>query len=197
MNGSGSSLYKTYGELSKALPAMRKPVSLLYESGAVRPGEPPKPAAKGGRGSPGASNVGSALGGTLDDLLARSACTDREFRKAAADGDRAFLEGLTGRLVIWRVMLVERAQQAEGRAVAKVMAGGASYAAEFPPDSEAAALLPGASVVMAGELREAKGAWTLHVTAWGLKKSIDSGEPMTRCEWPKPDAAARGAGSGK
>ena len=186
MNGGGRSYIKTYNELIKALPAMREPVSRLYESGALSAKEPPKPAAKSARGGSKATDVDSALGGTLNDLLARSACTDREFRKAVATGDRAFLEGLAGRLVIWRGMLVERAEEAEGRMVAKVMAGGASYAAEFPPESDVAALLPGASLVIAGELREAKGAWTFHVTAWGLKKSIDSGEAMTRCEWPEP-----------
>ena len=105
---------------------------------------------------------------------------------ALPDDDRDTLDGVRGRRVAWRAMLVEAAKEFDDRTVVGVMAGGASMPAEFPADTAAGALLPGASLVIVGELREAKGAWTFHVTTWGQKRLLDAGDPMVQCRWPQP-----------
>jgi len=205
---------ETYNELVKALPAIREEVSSLYESGAMKAAA--DAAATGASGAPKATDVGSVLAGSYDQLLARSACTHPEFRKAVAGKDAKFLDALRGKLVVWRAMLVESAKEKKDMCVTRVMVGGISYAAELPPDSEAAALLPGASLMIAGELRKAEGqaplkdrpalpgvaegGWTFRVTAWGPRADVVAGEPMTLCKWPegdgKPAAAAAGGDGG-
>ena len=190
-----------FNDLISQLDRSRAEVAALYRKGVVsvkqpaeRPGKPGAAgvARKAASGDPPEGrdatkgDAGEAPAGAVNALLAASACTGREFRKAVAAGDRDMLDGLRGRLVAWRTMLMEPAKEFEDRAVVGVMAGGGSLPADFPPDTAAGALLPGASLVIVGELREAKGAWTFHVTAWGQKRLLDAGEPMVRCRWPQP-----------
>lgn len=200
MNSGCRKYLDIYNDLIEALPAIRKEVSSLYESGAMKPAGAADAAATGASGAPKATDVGTVLAGSLDQLLARSACTHPEFRKAVAGKDGKFLEALRGKLVIWRAMLVESAKEKKDMWVARVMVGGSSYAAELPPDSEAAGLLPGATLMIAGELRKTEGGWTFHVTAWGPRADVVAGEPMTLCKWPegdgKPGAAAAGGEGG-
>jgi len=188
---------QAFNDMVSQLNRSRVEVAALYNKGVVSVKHPGKPGAAGkAREVPSADppegrdatkgDAGVAPAGSVSGLLAASACTGREFRKAVADGDRDTLDGLRGRRVAWRAMLVEPAKEFEDRTVVGVMAGGASMPAEFPADTAAGALLPGASLVIVGELREAKGAWTFHVTTWGQKRLLDAGEPMVRCRWPQP-----------
>jgi hypothetical protein len=185
-----SQLKRSRGEVAalyeKGVVSVEQPAERPGKPGAVEearkaaPGDPPdgRDATKGdGREAP---------KGSVNELLAGSACTGSEFRKAVTAGDRDTLDGLRGRIVAWRAMLTEAAKELEDRTVVGVTSQGASLPAEFPADTAVGGLLPGASLVIVGELREAKGAWTIHVMAWGRKRMLDAGEPMVRCRWPQP-----------
>ncbi len=181
--------------LDVALHKMQKPVAELYKTGAVRlapaaaptKADAPRDAALPDEDSSpiDAADVDQVLSGSVNELLAGSACTSRAFRDAVIVGDDAFMKRIEGKLLIWRVMLVEAATPADGRSLAGVMAEGGSYAAEFPLDSDAEILMPGVSLVIAGEARRSDDGWTFRVLAWGVKRDLDAGQPMTRCEWPK------------
>lgn len=135
----------------------------------------------------GVADIDGVLTGSVSELTARSSCAVREFSKAVEEGDREFLGRLAGKLLIWRAMLLEPMKAAEGSTTARLMSGGKTIAAEFPPDTSAAGLMPGASVLIAAEAREVEDAWIVRVLAWGLCREIDGGEPMTRCKWPEPE----------
>lgn len=194
-NSLSSKTVAAFNDMTSQLKSSRAEVAALYRKGVVsvkQPAERPGKARGAASGGPpdgrdvAKGDAGQAPAGSVSALLAKSACTGREFRKAVAAGDRDTLDGLRGRLVVWRTMLMEPAKEFEDRTVVGVTAGGGSLPAEFPRDTAAGGLLPGASLVIAGELREAKGAWTFHVTAWGQKRLLEAGEPMVRCRWPQP-----------
>ncbi len=191
-NSLGTKTTAAFNDMVSQLNRSRVEVAALYKKGVVSVKQPAGQARKAASGvapdvrDAAKGDAGVAPAGSVSALLAGSACTGREFRKAVADDDRDTLDGLRGRRVAWRAMLVVPAKEFEDRTVVGVMAGGASLPAEFPADTAAGALLPGASLVIVGELREAKGAWTFHVTSWGLKRLLDAGEPMVQCRWPQP-----------
>jgi hypothetical protein len=194
-NSLSSKTTQAFNDMTAQLKRSRGEVAALYEQGVVTVKQAARQSGRAGKAVPGDPPEGrdatkgdgrEAHVGSVEALLAASACTAREFRKAVADGDRDTLDALRGSPVAWRAMLVEPAKEFEDRTVVGVMAGGASLPAEFPADTAAGALLPGASLVIVGELREAKGAWTFHVTTWGQKRLLDAGEPMVRCRWPQP-----------
>lgn len=190
-NSLSSKTTQAFNDMTSQLKRSRGEVAALYEKGVVSVKQPDRPVAtakarEAESGDAIKSDAGGAPAGSVSALLAGSACTGREFSKAVAAGDRDTLNGLRGRRVAWRAMLVEPAKEFENRTVVGVSSGGASLPAEFPADTAAGALLPGASLVIVGELREAEGAWTFHVTAWGQKRMLDAGEPMIRCRWPQP-----------
>jgi len=162
-------------------------VDSLYEQGTAAPFDP------SAAGAPAASEKtaeGGALVGTPAELIARSACTPREFRDAVKEKNWQYFEVLTGKLIIWRTMLVEPPKASDKAVTAKLMAGGGTFAAEFPPKSEAASLKPGASLVVAAEARRSGGERILRVMQWRLRKELDAGQPMNLCEWPAPEPAA-------
>lgn len=212
LNGQYSVTFKAGENLHARLKEMRGSVRTLYKHAAVGPapvggpGEPGEtydpyearaPARRPLRTGP--MGIDEFLTGTVDELARRSVCSVDEFLTAAEEGDLDFILGLGTRLVIWRVMLLDCPEAdpvasttlsgrrgGEGVRVS-LTAGGKAVFAEFPPDGAAARLTPGASMVIAGEVREAEDAWVIHVVAWELTRKIGGGlTPLTKCVWPEP-----------
>lgn len=180
MNRQGPVATSACRALINALRRVSKPVELLYERGVVEVEEL-------GRRPAGPRSVATGLSGAAAELASESACTPQEFRAAVENKDYALLAGLADRLLVWRTMLMEPMKVEETRVTARVMAGGGTFAVEFPPGCGAAVLSPGASLVIAGHARQLDGAWVIGVSSWGLRAELDRGEPMKTCEWPEDE----------
>jgi len=154
--------------------------------------------AKDAAGRPSKPEQGTApadpFSGSVSELVSRSACGPDEFHAAVRENRADVLSALAGRLVFWQGMLLEPPATSPERAAVKVMAGRGAVLVEFPPGSPVASVKPGASIVVAGELRRSGELWLLRAAAWGLLADLNAGRPMTRCEWPPAEGATGAPG---
>lgn len=153
---------------------IEKPVEIefLVEVPAGRSKEAGKRAGRGGGTSP-------------SSLLEGSACTAEDFRRAVVGKERAFIEGLKGRMVLWRVLPIEAVTESGGRLTSRAMVGGSPTTFEFPPGRTPDGFRAGASLLVAGEVREVRGEWTVRVIGWGPWGKVEGGGAMNLCTWPE------------
>jgi len=125
-------------------------------------------------------------GSSRSSLLEGSACTAADFRRAVVHKERAFVEGLKGRMVLWRVLPIEGVKESGGRLTSRAMVGGSQTTFEFPPGRTPDGFRPGSSLLVAGEVREVRGEWTVRVIGWGPWGKVEAGGAMNLCTWPGP-----------
>jgi hypothetical protein len=174
--------------VASTLASIRSSVRRIYETVIEKPVEveflvevpaeqPGKPSARG------------RLGGdqSRSALLEGSACTAESFRRAVGHEERAFLEGLGWRMVLWRVIPIEAVKESGGRLTSRAMVGGSPTTFEFPPAPTPDGFRPGSSLLVAGEVREVRGEWSVRVIGWGPWGKVEAGGAMNLCTWPEPE----------
>ncbi|MHC4200348.1 MAG: hypothetical protein ACYSU0_10175 [Planctomycetota bacterium] len=124
-------------------------------------------------------------GSSRSSLLEGSACTAEDFRRAVVHKERAFLEGLAGRMVLWRVLAVEAVTESGGRLTSRAMVRGSQTTFEFPPGRTPDGFRPGSSLLVAGEVHEVRGEWCVRVIGWGPWGKVEGGGAMNLCTWPE------------
>lgn len=95
------------------------------------------------------------------------------------------MEGLTGRMVLWRVLPIEAVKESGGRLTSRAMVGGSPMTFEFPPGRTPDGFRAGSSLLVAGEVREVRGEWTVRVIGWGPWGKVEAGGAMNLCTWPE------------
>ena len=140
-----------------------------------------------GRSEEASARAGRGGDPSRSALLEGSACTAKAFRRAVVHKDRAFIEGLGGRMVLWRVIPIEAVKKADDRLTSRAMVGGSPTTFEFPPGRTPDGFGVGMSLLVAGEVREVRGEWTVRVIGWGPWGKVEAGGAMNLCTWPDPE----------
>jgi len=140
-----------------------------------------------GRSKEAAKRAGRGGGSSRSSLLEGSACTAEDFRRAVVHKERAVIEGLKGRMVLWRVLPIEGVKESGGRLTSRAMVGGSQTTFEFPPGRTPDGFRPGSSLLVAGEVREVRGEWTVRVIGWGPWGKVEAGGAMNLCTWPEAE----------
>ncbi len=138
-----------------------------------------------GRSKEAGKRAGRGGGSSRSALLEGSACTAKDFRRAVVHKERAFIEGLKGRMVLWRVLPTEAVKESGGRLTSRAMVGGSQTTFEFPPGRTPDGFRAGASILVAGQVREVRGEWTVRVIGWGPWGKVEAGGAMNLCTWPE------------